>query len=721
MRFRRARIAIVCALFAPAAGTCAQSPRIDRQALVARHHVVHRTAAPEHFLQVGNGDFAFAFDVTGLQTLDRAFERPIPLHTMSTWGWHSFPNAENVRYEQSLTEYPVGDRTVTYADKQNTPAGEYFRANPHRVNLARIGLWWEGQDASGATAEDIEDFTEIEQTLDLWTGVATSRFKFRGQPVSVTTVAHSDRDAVAFRIESPLLNEGKLGVVMRFSYPLGAWGPAVDDFQDPAGHLSTEANFAGMQRVVRSLDDCRYAVAVVMEGSWLPQQTDPHTWRFKWGESHPEENVFGVSGLAIDDAVTMSFEFQDGALDEKFGEDSPSFDDVLAASGRHWKTFWNSGGAIDLSGSVDPRAHELERRVVLSQYLTAIQNGSLPPQETGLLCNSWFGKPHLEMHWWHAAHFPLWGREQLLAPSLAWYERILPAAQAIARRQGYAGARWPKMTSPDGVSSPSGVGEFLVWQQPHIIYLAELMHRAQPTADTLERYAPLVDETARFMADFVTWDDDGSCHVGPPLIPSQENYDRRTTRDPTFELVYWRWALETAQAWRERRGQPRRSEWDRVLAGLPKPHVREGRYAAVPTPPFTKTADHPSMVAAYGVLPKSPGVDPAVMHRTVQWVDANWQWDHTWGWDFPMMAMTYARCGDAEGAVGALLRDTPKNAYLPNGHNYQEQRLPAYLPGNGGLLAAVALLAAGSDDPSGRGPGFPPPWNVRHEGLRPLP
>ena len=47
-------------------------------------------------------------------------------------------------------------------------------------------------------------------------------------------------------------------------------------------------------------------------------------------------------------------------------------------------------------------------------YLMAIQcAGSLPPQETGLTFNSWYGKFHLEMHWWHGVHFPLWGRAEL--------------------------------------------------------------------------------------------------------------------------------------------------------------------------------------------------------------------------------------------------------------------------------------------------------------------
>ena len=96
---------------------------------------------------------------------------------------------------------------------------------------------------------------------------------------------------------------------------------------------------------------------------------------------------------------------------------------VFSASKLHWKNFWTSGAAIDLSGTADPRAKELERRVVLSQYLTAIQcSGSLPPQETGLTCNSWYGKFHLEMHWWHAAHFALWRRLPMLEKSLGWYD-----------------------------------------------------------------------------------------------------------------------------------------------------------------------------------------------------------------------------------------------------------------------------------------------------------
>ncbi len=98
---------------------------------------------------------------------------------------------------------------------------------------------------------------------------------------------------------------------------------------------------------------------------------------------------------------------------------------------------------------------KLERRVLLSQYLLAIQSaGSVPPQETGLTYNSWFGKFHLEMIWWHQAWQPLWGHANLLDRTLGWYETVEPVAREIARRQGFPGVRWMKMTDPSGTEAP---------------------------------------------------------------------------------------------------------------------------------------------------------------------------------------------------------------------------------------------------------------------------
>ena len=187
---------------------------------------------------------------------------------------------------------------------------------------------------------------------------------------------------------------------------------------------------------------------------------------------------------------------------------------------------------------------------MLSQYLTAIQcAGSLPPQETGLTCNSWYGKYHLEMHWWHAAHFPMWGRAHLLERSLGWYNAILPSAREKAKQQGYTGARWPKMTAPDGRSSPSPVGEMLIWQQPHPDrHGRALLCGASRSGDAgaLSRRGDgvggvhgVVRATTRSRGDRYV--------LGPPVIPAQENHPPRETWNPTFELEYWYDALGIAQ------------------------------------------------------------------------------------------------------------------------------------------------------------------------------
>lgn len=147
----------------------------------------------------------------------------------------------------------------------------------------------------------------------------------------------------------------------------------------------------------------------------------------------------------------------------------PNFSEVESLAKNHWASFWEKGAAVDFSHCTDPRAKELERRVVLSQYLLAIQcAGSTPPQETGLTYNSWFGKYHLEMIWWHQAWQPLWGHPELLSHTLEWYKTVEPIAREVARRQGFDGIRWMKMTDPSGVEAPSSVGSFLIWQQPHL-------------------------------------------------------------------------------------------------------------------------------------------------------------------------------------------------------------------------------------------------------------
>jgi hypothetical protein len=76
-------------------------------------------------------------------------------------------------------------------------------------------------------------------------------------------------------------------------------------------------------------------------------------------------------------------EFSCHFIREISDENTDSFNMVDEASKKSWSLFWTTGGAIDLSECTDTRAFELERRIILSQYLTRIQcSGSLPPAES---------------------------------------------------------------------------------------------------------------------------------------------------------------------------------------------------------------------------------------------------------------------------------------------------------------------------------------------------
>ena len=704
--------AISLFIFASACG-CNADEKIDRFALVSRHNPAVQKADALTPLSVGNGKFCFTADITGLQTFTEFYSPGIPLCTQSYWGWHTLPNSNNYNLEDTMVEVDSHGRMVKYADivKEHKVACEWLRANPHRLGLGRIGLNITKSDGS---AVKLQDCSDIEQKLDLWTGTLTSRFKVEGRQVCVETCCHPKLDMIAVRIKSTLTAEKRLAVTIGFPYGSSGWGKEPSDWSKPQLH-STEIINKTKQRIdlKRKLDNDTYYASVTFSKGTKFCETSKH---------HYELAPAGSGGSF---EFTVAFADKPKPLKRKL----PSVTKSQSAAKKHWKKFWTSGGAIDLSQSTDPRAGELERRIVLSQYLTAIQGaGSSPTCETGLTFNSWYGKPHMEMHWWHGVHFVLWGRPQMFEKSLPWYKEILPMAKKTAKFQGYKGARWPKMAGPDGREGPSSIAAFIIWQQPHPIYYAELFYNLHKNRKYLEEYKEVVFETAEFMASFAWWDKEKQRYVlGPPVMPVQERYDVRQTYNPTFELEYWRWGLQTAQKWRERMGMKRNKKWDHVLKHLSKPPVRDGLYLAAESTLDTWTKkdgkDHPSMLFAYGVLPPQT-VDAQTMHRTLDKVIEKWDWPTTWGWDFPAVAITAARLGEPQKAIDILMMDTIKNTYLLNGHNYQNSTLTIYLPGNGGLLSAVAMMAAGWEGaPPRDAPGFPDDgkWTVRWEGLKKLP
>jgi hypothetical protein len=693
-------------------------PSIDRRALVERHAIKILKPDPQHVLTVGNGDFAYTADITGMQTFEdfhdqvdayKRGETGINTSTMTNWGWHEMPNPDNFVLEDAMSEHPSSRGPVLYPDQydmmaamsgeigEELRAGSWLHANPQRMDLGRIGLALRSE-SGGDPISDPHLLETPHQTLDLWNGRIESSFIFGGEQVSVETVSSPVASTVAFRIRSVILADQRLAVTFSFPYASDGFFQT-DDWSSPGLHqssLNTLDN--GRASITRDVDNLRYFVAASFSSGELRATSDPH--RFELTTSEPEFEL--VVSFARDDIVA----------------EHPTFSEINARASISWKTFWLSGAAIDLSASADPRAPELERRLVLSQYLTAVNgSGTLPPQETGLITNSWQGKFHLEMHWWHAAHFATWGRPELLEKSLAWYRQILPVAQATAIRQGYKGARWPKHVGPDGRESPSPIGSLLIWQQPHLLYLLELVWQAsndEHREHLQEGFSELLDETAIFMADFVELREDGRFHLPSPLVPAQEFYGADDTDDPTFELAYWWWGLEIAQRWRERKGLERHPTWSDIQNNMASPPQLDDCYVAVGREPFLRRDDHPSLVAALGFVPHSPIIDPAVMDATLADVMGNWEWSSAWGWDFPMLAMTATRLGNLGLALDLLMQDEAKNTYTLVGHNPQMASvLPLYLPGNGALLAAMSMIVSAATDDQV----LPQGWSVRAEGF----
>lgn len=694
------------ALALASCGSGKQTTPIDRDALLERNNPLVTSFDSLSSLSVGNGEFAFTVDATGLQTFPELYTKGVPLGTQSQWGWHSFGNPDNYRTEEYMKEFDFGrGHKEVYAcqfkeEGRQKGAADWYRMNPHRLHLGIIGLEL-GDSVKPA------DISDIHQTLRLMQGEIDSRFVLAADTFNVLTVCHPSLDMISAKVT----DKSHAGINLRFPYPTGGHADDACNWDADDKHsteiVSSDENNALLKR---TLDSTTYYVSLRWEG--------------KASLVEKRKNYLVLTPES--DSVTLSCLF----TSEEPNVELPLFADTEAASSDYWNSFWRNGAAVDFSHCTDPRAAELERRVVLSQYLLAIQSaGSVPPQETGLTYNSWFGKFHLEMIWWHQAWQALWGHENLLERTMQWYDTAEPMARSIAKRQGFPGIRWMKMTDPSGIEAPSNVGSFLIWQQPHYIYLAELIYRANPTDSIVKRYNKLVQETAEFMYAFASYDTLGGRFILKGAIPAQETLKAATTINPPFELSYWHFAMQTAQKWRERSGERRNLEWDELIDKLsPLAYNDDSLYLASEDALDTYkdirfTSDHMAVLGSVGILPMNKLIRADYMKNTLNWVWDNWNWGKTWGWDYPMTAMNATRLGEPEKAVNALLMDKRTNTYLPNGHNYQDGRLRCYLPGNGGLLTAVALMCAGWDGCDVENPGFPKDgtWDVRWEGLKPMP
>ncbi|MCX6238062.1 MAG: hypothetical protein NTY07_11010 [Bacteroidia bacterium] len=679
--------------------------KIDRKAVIERHKIITTVTNPKSPAQVGNGEFAFGVDITGLQTF-------VPFNTLSHWSWHSFPLPEGLRVEdfKGLTKDTHG-RMVRYniANKEQPELSSWLAGNPHCYNLGRIGFLLLKSDRTKATIKDLKN---TRQEVDLWNGIILSYFMLEGKQVTVKTACHPVSDVIGVSVKSDLIKNGQVKVFLDFPYAdPNNRTDYVGDYNKKDAHSSViESRSANSAVIARKMDDVNYFVSL----NWNSK------CRILSGDTISSRHLF-----YLDPVQTDKIDFTCTFSIKKSNQPLPTPDEVFAESSKAWPEYWKSGAAIDLSQSKDVRWKELERRIVLSQYLMKVNEaGSYPPQESGLVNNGWYGRFHFEMIWWHGVHYALWNRWHLFDKSLHVYKDFLSTSEQRAAAQEYTGARWPKCTANSDREWPHPIHAMLIWQQPHPIYFAELDYRLHPTKETLEKWRDIVFGSAAFMADFAFYEKANNRYIlGPPVYIMSENTKPETTNNPAFELSYWRFGLRTAQLWKERLKMSRNPKWDEVLKKLSPLPIEDGLYITHEniSSMWTKfTFEHPGLIGTYGMLP-GDGVNIASFKKTLDKVISTWNFDRTWGWDFPMMAMAAARTGNPKLAVDMLLHSS-------KGFQFDEHGLATggpfpYFPSNGGLLTAVAMMAAGWDGSEINAPGFPKDgnWVVNYENFNRMP
>lgn len=116
-----------------------------------------------------------------------------------------------------------------------------------------------------------------------------------------------------------------------------------------------------------------------------------------------------------------------------------------------------------------------------------------------------------------------------------------------------------------------------------------------------------------------------------------EDTNPNVTRNPAFELAYWRFGLGLAETWMQRLHLPVPSAWTEVKENLAPLPIENGLYAVYEgiEPDFwtdpTYINDHPSLSGLHGWLPPINGVNQTIAKLTADKVYTTWNISNCWG------------------------------------------------------------------------------------------
>ncbi len=180
---------------------------------------------------------------------------------------------------------------------------------------------------------------------------------FDGAPVEVETSVHPDRDLIIVRLRSKLLADGRLGMDLKFPGVAAKLNPdpadwttsgvALDARRSRAAPAGSRSRASSMTRVTRCASRPIASSTIATPATHAYRLTAPGSAQ-----------------------ITLLVEFSAAAPPTQM----PAAEDARDAVAKGWESFWTHGGVVDFTGSRDPRAKELERRIVMSQYLTAVNS-----------------------------------------------------------------------------------------------------------------------------------------------------------------------------------------------------------------------------------------------------------------------------------------------------------------------------------------------------------
>ncbi|KAJ4346435.1 uncharacterized protein N0V89_010364 [Didymosphaeria variabile] len=615
-------------------------------------------------LQIGNGNFAFNVDNTGMQTF-------LPFNTLSSWAWHNdslpadgcgkIPAQPNSGRRLTICSELPSDyhgvpretygRQVYYdalPDPNLKQATQWLIGNPNRINLGRIGLTYKGATVSAS------QITQPKQVQDLWNGIITSTFEIDGKYVKVITQGDFEEDAVAFRVESELLKSGDLGVELDFPYP----------------PIHTTA-------YKYEVSECDLPSELALRRNPSPPSTIQKRNKLEWNKYWQEGGFVDVTASSNLNAtelrriVTSQYHVRvNSAANGQSPQESGLMNngwygkfhmEMVIWHNAHWAT-WGKQKYFD---NIFP---ELYERLLPSSLARAKAMG------------------------WQGARWP-----KMTDPIY-------------------------------GINSPGDINGVLLWQQPHPMYLANLAYQASPTRKTLERWDRVLTETANYMASYAGLNNStGKYDLGPPSYGVTENTPPNSTRNLAYEIAYWRYGLDAAREWKHKLGQRIPEKWTHVAANLALPPQVDGLYAVYNGLNSswwndTKlTGDPRSLIMLQGILPDTPAVDPKIALATAEKVAQVWTDDKIRGWGRPVLAINSARIGNPSRAMYHLTaydywKFDDAGFAIRGGDGGTP---PPFMPGNAGFLYAVAYVVGGWSGSKGDAPGVPKGEGlvVKHEGL----